>query len=283
MRDGSPSATAARAAMLRAVHHHYDRPRVLDDPIAIRLIDPATASIVETDLARFDTPPLRRLRATIALRSRYAEDALHDAVQRGVAQYVVLGAGLDTFAYRSPLASAVRVFEVDHPDTQAWKRARLRTAGIDPPAALRFVATDFEREPLIDALARGGLDTHAPTYVAWLGVTIYLTRDAIHRTLAALATLAPGSGVVFEYTIPADSLPAPARPARAAMAARAADAGEPWLTYCEPDEVARELRALRFTVREDLGPDQAIDRYFRTRDDGLRPGSGAHLVHATIG
>jgi methyltransferase (TIGR00027 family) len=283
MRDGSPSATAARAAVLRAVHHHYDRPRVLEDPIAIRLLDPATASIVETDLARFDTPPLRRLRATIAFRSRYAEDTLGAAIARGVTQYVVLGAGLDTFAYRSPLAAALRVFEVDHPATQAWKRTRLRTAGIDPPAALRFAPTDFEREPLVDALARGGLDTGAPTFVAWLGVTIYLTRDAIRRTLAALPTLAPGSAVVFDYTVPADSLPAPARAARAGMAARAADAGEPWLTYFEPDEVASELRALGFTVREDVGPDQAIERYFRTRDDGLRPGTGAHLVHATIG
>ncbi|HLY37077.1 MAG TPA: class I SAM-dependent methyltransferase [Candidatus Binatia bacterium] len=283
MRDGSPSATAQRAAVLRAVHHRYDRPRVLDDPVAIRLLDRATATVVETDLARFDTPALRRLRATIAFRSRYAEDALHDAVERGVAQYVVLGAGLDTFAYRSPLAAALRVFEVDHPETQAWKRARLRTAGIDPPAALRFVPTNFEREPFVDALVRGGLDTGAPTFVAWLGVTIYLSRDAIRRTLAALATLAPGSAVVFDYSVPADALPAPARSARASMAARAADAGEPWLTYFDPSEAASTLCALGLTVREDVGPDQAIDRYFRMRDDGLRPGTGARLVRATIG
>jgi len=282
MREGTPSATAERAAMLRAVHHHHDRPRVLDDPIAIRLLDPRAATAVETDLARFDTPPLRRLRATIAFRSRYAEDALGDAVERGVTQYVVLGAGLDTFAYRTSLASGLRVFEVDHPDTQAWKRARLRAAGIDPPTALRFIATDFEREPLVDALARGGLDGTAPAFVAWLGVTIYLTRDAIHRTLAALASLPAGSLVVFDYSVPSSSLPEAARSARGAMAKRAADAGEPWVTHFDPTEVTRELRALGFTVLEDVGADQAIERYFAGRTDGLRPGGGAHIVRAIV-
>lgn len=284
MRDGTPSATAARAAVMRAVHHRHDRPRVLDDPFAIRLLDAATATAVETDLARYDTLPLRRLRATIAFRSRYAEDALRDAADRGVAQYVVLGAGLDTFAYRSPLVrSGLRLFEVDHPETQAWKRARLRAAGIEPPAAAGFISTDFEREPLVDALARGGVDGTAPVFVSWLGVTIYLTRDAIRRTLAALASLAPGSFVVFDYSVPPSSLPDATRSARGVMAARAAAAGEPWITHFEPNEVAGELRALGFTVLEDVAPDRAIDRYFSSRTDGLRPGSGGHVVRAIVG
>jgi methyltransferase (TIGR00027 family) len=260
VREGARSATAERAALMRAVHHRRDRPRVLDDSIAIRLLDAATGATVEAEPERYETVPLRRLRATVALRGRYAEDRLRDAMEHGIRQYVILGAGLDTFAYRSPLArSSLRVFEVDHPGTQVWKRERLREAGIQPPDSVTFVSVDFEREPLVEALAGGGLDPNVPTFVSWLGVSVYLTSQAIRQTLAALASLGAGSVVVFDYVVPPSSLAEPARPARVRMAARAATAGEPWVTFFEPPMIAAELGAAGLAVVEDLAPGQAIE------------------------
>ncbi len=262
---------------MRATHHRYDRPRILDDPLAIRLIE-------STEPARVaDDPGRRRLRASIALRTRYAEDCLAEAVSDGTRQYVILGAGLDSFAYRNPFASAgLRVFEVDHPETQAWKRSRLGEARIAIPASVVFVPIDFERQRPRDALVAGGLDPGARAFVSWLGVTVYLTRDAIRRTLASLAALAPGSEAVFSYVTPSSSLDGPARARRAALAARTAAVAEPWLTSFEPDELARELRELGFVPVEDLGPEDAFGRYFQGRSDGLRPGDGVRLARAKV-
>jgi methyltransferase (TIGR00027 family) len=281
MEAGRPSATAESAALLRAAHQLLDRPRILDDAVVLRLLGPDRVSLVRTHPETFETPALRRLRASIALRSRYAEDRLRDAVERGVRQYVILGAGLDSFAYRNPFApAALHVYEVDHPDTQAWKRARLRDAGIALPASLSFVPVDFERQTLADALAGSGLDPRAPAFLSWLGVTVYLTRAAVLGTLAWVASLAPGSEIVFEYStepVVADASP------RAALAASAAAQGEPWITFFDPTELAHQLTRLGFGEIEDLAPADAIERYFQARTDGLRPGSSGHLMRARVG
>ncbi len=277
------SVTADRAALLRAAHQVLDRPRVLDDPVVLRLVGPEREAELRASPQAFERPALRRLRAAIVVRSRFAEDALRDAVGRGVRQYVILGAGLDSFAYRNPFApSELRVYEVDHPATQAWKLDRLRAAGIEPPASLSFVPVDFEQEALAGALARGGVDLRAPAFVSWLGVTVYLTRAAVLRTLAAVSSLAPGSEIVFEYVVPPSSLGEGARVVLAELAARGAEAGEPWITFFEPAALAAELGRLGFTEVDDVGPAEIVARYFRDRRDGLRPGGAARYVRARL-
>jgi methyltransferase (TIGR00027 family) len=278
-----PSATARSAALLRAAHQLFDRPPVLDDPVVLRLLGPDAEADVRANAAAFEEPARRRLRATIAARSRYAEDCLAAAVGRGVGQYVVLGAGLDSFAYRNPFApSALRVFEVDHPATQAAKRRRLAAAGIVAPASVAFVAVDFQHDALMPALVAHGFSAHAAAFVSWLGVTVYLSREAVLETLAWAASLGAGSEIVFEVATSPDALGAAGRSRMTAMAARAAAAGEPWLSYFEPAELTRALHGLGFGTVASLGPDGVFARYFRDRSDGLRPGSASHLVRAVL-
>src|SRR5215831_3267665 len=179
MREDQPSKTAYRVALRRAAHQIWDHPKVLDDPIALKIIGHAAAAELT------ENRPLgssRYLRAVVVARSRFAEDHLAEAVAKGVRQYVVLGAGLDTFAYRNPFDD-LRVFEVDHPATQAWKRERLAEAEITVPSGLTFVAVDFEVQTVPGELAAAGFDATAPAFFSWLGVTTYLRRDSIRSTL----------------------------------------------------------------------------------------------------
>jgi methyltransferase (TIGR00027 family) len=283
VQPGRASATADGAALLRAAHQLLDEPRILDDPVALPLLGPDAAAVVRAGREALETPARRRLRAAIVLRSRYAEDCLREAVAHGVRQYVILGAGLDTFAYRNPYpADALHVWEVDHPDTQAHKRERLLWAGIALPPTLTFVPVDLEHEPLALALARAGFDSARPTFVSWLGATVYLTREAVRATLAWAAGLAPGSEVVFSYVVAPAGLGAAERAALGALARRTAEAGEPWRTFFEPAALARALARLGFSNIEDIGPAQGFARYFRGRRDGLRPGGAAHLVRVRV-
>jgi methyltransferase (TIGR00027 family) len=171
METGRPSATAFGAAALRAAHQLLDAPPAFEDPLALRILGPRVAAAIVEDPQRAGAPA--SLRALVSLRSRHAEQALADAVGRGVRQYVVLGAGLDTFAYRNPFgARGLRVFEVDHPATQRWKRERLAEAGIEVPVRASFAPVDFERDTLADGLARAGFDADAPAFFSLLGVTV---------------------------------------------------------------------------------------------------------------
>jgi methyltransferase (TIGR00027 family) len=268
---------------LRAAHQILDHPQILADPVVLRLLGAERERALRGNLQAFERPDLRRLRASMAVRSRFAEDNLGEAVRRGVRQYVILGAGLDTFAYRNPFPpSTLHVYEVDHPDTQGGKRQRLRAAGIEIPASLTFVPIDFEQQPLAEALAGSGLDTAQPAFLSWLGVTMYLSQEAVMRTLTWVSSLAPGSEIVFEYMPAPDSLPARSRLAVSALAERAAAVGEPWLAYFDPAELQRALDQLGFAPVEDFGPDQAFERYCRGRPDGLRSGSASHLMRARI-
>ena len=283
MEPGRASSTAERAALLRAAHQLLDQPTILDDPVVQRLIGPEQQATLAANRPEFERPVLRPLRASIAIRSRYAEDRLGDAVRRGVRQYVILGAGLDSFAYRNPHPAAdLRIYEVDHPDTQARKRQRLGAAGIACPASLTFVPADFERQTLADAMQRGGFDPCQPAFVSWLGVIVYLARDVVLGTLGYAASLAPGSEIVFDYLPPPARLAERTRAAVAALAQRAAAAGEPWVTYFEPGALAAELAQLGFAQVEDFGPEAAFDRYCRGRRDGLRPGGAARLIRAAL-
>jgi methyltransferase (TIGR00027 family) len=284
MISGRPSLTAQRVAQSRAAHLLLDAPPpVLNDPVAIAILGEGAERTIRQQRMRFDAPPARHLRAFLVVRSRIAEEALDAAVARGVRQYVVLGAGLDTFAYRNPYApDALRVFEVDHPATQEWKRTLLGQAGIPLPASLTRVAIDFERDTLAGGLDAAGFDRTAPAFFSWLGVTMYLSAPTITATLAYLAALPHGSAVVFDYAIPPQTLAPLRRAFYRGRLLRVAAAGEPWRSFFTPAQIDAELATLGFTRREDLGPAELNARYFAGRSDGLRTsGPGRIMVAAT--
>jgi methyltransferase (TIGR00027 family) len=276
---GRPSATAQGAALLRAAHQLLDEPRVFADPFALRIIGEEPETALRSDPQRFANRA--SLRAFIALRSRYAEDRLSAAIARGVEPYVVLGAGLDTFSYRNPYRG-LKVFEVDHPATQRWKRQRTRDAGLQVPRSLRFAPVDFETETLADGLARAGFVEEKPALFSMLGVAIYLTKAALAQTLSFVRGTAAGSEVVFDYSVPSASLTQSQRLARETAAKRAADVGEPWISYFEPAALAVQLRDLGFDLVTDLGATEANERYFANRADGLRVTGSARIMAARV-
>ncbi|HUL46225.1 MAG TPA: SAM-dependent methyltransferase [Steroidobacteraceae bacterium] len=280
MKD-QPSLTAWRVALSRAAHQILDRPPVLEDPVALAIVGERGLAQIRAGALRYNLPPSRHLRAFLVARSRAAEEALAEGMRRGVRQYVVLGAGLDTFAYRNPYpASGLRVFEVDHPATQAWKRRQLAAASLVPPAALSFVPLDFESDRLSEQLAGAGFRACEPAFFSWLGVTMYLTRAAILGTLGYIAGLPAGSGVVFDYAVPPATLGPVRRVVVRAMMRRVAGAGEPWKSFFDPRGLAGELRSLGFRQLEDLGPDEINARFFRERADALRVGGLGRVMSA---
>jgi methyltransferase (TIGR00027 family) len=270
-------------AQRRAAHQLLDRPAVLDDPVAIAILGDEAAARLRADPAELDRTPFDRyLRAFLVVRSRFAEDHLDAARDAGVRQYVVLGAGLDTFAYRQQRHDpALRIWEIDHPATQAWKRELLANADLAIPANVTYVAVDFERDSLADALSRAGLDGAAGAVFAWLGVVPYLTSDAIDATLQYIASVAgEAGGVAFDYGLSRSMLSDVQRVAFDAFAARVAAAGEPLRTTFEPAELADHLRALGFGAIEDASAADLNARYLANRSDGLRLGGMAHMIWA---
>jgi methyltransferase (TIGR00027 family) len=215
-------------------------------------------------------------------RSRYAEDQLAHAVRQGVNQYVILGAGLDTFAYRNPYpAGQLRVFEVDHPATQAWKRDRLTSEGIAIPSTLAFAPVDFERDTLATGLRDVGFQADQPTFFSWLGVTPYLSPEAFDATLSFIAGMPRSSGLALDYAVSRDSLNLIERTALDALASRVASAGEPFQLFFGQAHLASQLRSLGFCEIEDIGSKQINDRYFSGRSDGLQVIGGlARLLSA---
>src|SRR5271170_6502917 len=281
MQEGKFSRTAHRVAIRRAAHQLLDQPRVLDDPLALRIIGSEAAEELRSNPKEHHAFS-RAFRAFMAARSRYAEDELARAVAHGVGQYVVLGAGLDTFAYRNPHAG-LRVFEVDHPATQAWKREQLQAAGIAIPAALTFVPVDFERQTLAEGLGQAGFDLGAAAFFSWLGVTPYLTREACMITLSFVAAMPAGSGVVFDFAIDPALLNAGQRQALDALSKRVAAAGEPFQLFFDPAKLQAELKSLGFHRTAFLQGAQINARYFKDRADGLCVrGSLGHLMSAWV-
>jgi methyltransferase (TIGR00027 family) len=281
MRDARPSATAYRVAIRRAAHQLLDNPKVLDDPIALRIIGREAARRLRDGSDDQQGRFARAVRAFMVARSRYAEDELALAIARGATQYVILGAGLDTFAYRNPYAAgALRVFEVDHPATQEWKRGRLAAAGIPTPESVTYAPVDFEEQALSAELARAGFKTDVITFFSWLGVTMYLEPAAIKATLGYVASTPRGGGVVFDYAVPRSSLSWVGRIALDAMSRRVARSGEPFRTFFDPRELAAQMRAMGFTSIEDFGKDEINARHFKDRADGLRVGGSLGRVLA---
>jgi len=249
MRHGQHSLTARGAAGHRAAHQLLEGGAVFPDPLARKILGEEASR--EAD-ARAVEPGRRPLRLLIAARSRFAEAALASAVERGVRQAVALGAGLDTFALRNPHARlGLRVFEVDHPATQAWKRARLAEESLETPQLLTFVPVDFQCEDLGQRLADCGFDAKKPAFFFWLGVLAYLPREAIFATLRFIASL-DDAEVVFDYYEPVETYPRERRQAAQALAARVAALGEPLLSYFDSEALAAELRAQGFSELEDF-------------------------------
>jgi methyltransferase (TIGR00027 family) len=282
MREDAPSSTAIWVAALRADHQRFDEPKVLVDPVVGRLLPPSDGAGPDRARRRRNGPVTRAMRAWMVARSRFAEDELARARDRGTRQYALLGAGLDTFAYRQPPDDRpLEVFEVDHPATQLWKRRRLAAAGVRIPPNVRYVPSDFERGRLGEELANAGFDRRSPAFFTWLGVTVYLTSDAIASTLEFLGSTAPGGGVVLDYfTRPTARTPLESL-ARRAIARRVASAGEPFRSSFEEGELPEALRGAGFHAIVELGREGVNDRYFRGRSDGLRVlGRGGRLLRA---
>jgi methyltransferase (TIGR00027 family) len=276
MQSGRPSRTALGAAHHRAAHQILEQGRIFADPLAVRILGEDAEAIARR---AEEDPSRRRMRIFIAVRTRLAEDALAGAVNEGVRQLVVLGAGLDTFAYRSPFGDRLRVFEVDHPATQAWKRELLANAGISLPGWLTFVPVDFESERLQERLAEAGFDPAQPTFFTWLGVVPYLTGEAVWATLRFIGSLPGGAHVVFDYGDPPATLPPDTREFHETLASRVAEVGERLLTWFEPAVLRDGLLEAGFTEVEDLGPRQFAARYFPHRAAAM-PERGGHVVHA---
>jgi methyltransferase (TIGR00027 family) len=281
MQEGAFSRTAQRVAIRRAAHQLLDQPRVLDDPLALRIIGSEAAETLRSN-PKEGHAFSRAFRAFMAARSRYAEDELARAVAHGVTQYVVLGAGLDTFAYRNPY-SGLSVFEVDHPATQVWKREQLAAAGIAIPPSLTFVPIDFERQTLADGLAQCGFNASAAGFFSWLGVTPYLTREACMIALSFVAKRPAGSGVVFDFAVDRALLNPGQRMALDALSKRVAAVGEPLQLFFDPGKLQEELKRMGFHCTEFLQGQELNARYFKDRKDGLlvRGGLG-HLMGAWV-
>lgn len=282
MQENQASRTAQRVATHRAAHQLLDNPKVFDDPLALAILGPETAASLKADPRQTETSPISPfLRAFTAARSRFAEDELAKAVERGVAQYVILGAGLDTFAFRSPYPpGALRVFEVDHPATQAWKQQRLNQAGIKPPPELTFAPLDFHQQSLADGLGAAGHDPSQSTFFAWLGVTPYLTPEAMRQTLEYIAAYPKGSGLAFDYALSPELLDERGQMVFGILSGWSKDAGEPWLGTYDPAVLGPELKDLGYGRVEDLGQAEINARYFKGRADGLAVGSLYRLVRA---
>ncbi len=280
----APDSTAARVALWRALHMQVDPPpHVIDDQIGLQLVAPEDGWRQRPDMDPLFTRPFR---ASIVGRARFIEDLVADAARHGVRQYVILGAGLDTFAQRRPeIASCLAVFEVDQPGAQAWKRQRLTELGFGVPDWLRLVPVNFETDGAWwRHLAAAGFDAHAPAVVASTGVSMYLTKDAIMVTLRHVASLAPGSQLAMSFLLPLDLTDPEIRPGlkRAVQGARAS--GTPFISFFTPDEMLAMAREAGFGQAQHISAAMLTKRYFAGRADGFRPpNNGEELLVATAG
>jgi methyltransferase (TIGR00027 family) len=282
-RTAAPDSTAVRVALWRAMHVQVDPPpHVLEDEIGLRLAAPDDGWRQRPDM---DPEATCGFRAGIVARARFIEDLVIEQAGQGVAQYVILGAGLDTFAQRRPeVASRLRVFEVDQPGPQAWKRQRLIELGFGIPEWLRLVPVDFEEDASWrERLAAAGFDASRPAMVASAGVTLYLTRDAIAATLREIATLTPGSTLAMTFILPLELLDPEERVQLQAVQKGAQASGTPFLSFFSPPEMLAMARDAGFREAQHVSAADLTQRYFSGRTDGLRPPlSGEAFLVATI-
>ena len=276
MQQGQASVTALGAAGHRAAHQVLERGFVFADPLALRILGQDADHAIA--LAK-ERPERRGLRLFIAMRSRFAEDSARHAIDKGVRQILVLGAGLDTFAYRLERTPELRIFELDHPATQAEKRRRLAEAQIAEPADVAYVAHDFEDGSMTEPLKAAGFDLDSRTFVIWLGVTPYLTEEAVFATLGELARFPGGAEVVFDYANPPHAIEEEAaRDFHRELAERVAASGEPFRCYFDSADLHARARELKLSDIEDLDRAALVARYLPDLPVAPRPGPGGHVV-----
>lgn len=277
MIDGKPSRTALAAASLRAAHQVIEGGAIFTDALALRLVGQDEHSVMQ---AHITSDQMRRpVRLCVAARSRAAEDALADAYAQGTRQAVILGAGLDSFAYRQTLGADLQVYEVDHPATQAWKRDCLAQAAIAIPPNAHHVPVDFETQAFLPALQRAGFDPARPCFVIWMGVIYYLTQAAIDATLGTLGNLPGGCAIIFDYLEPQQMMAQSMQSTMSDVRARVEAAGEALITFFPPAELHAQLARLGFAVVADDAMTTRAQHYMPSA--GLPPDSGsAHILHA---
>jgi methyltransferase (TIGR00027 family) len=276
----TPDSTAVRTALWRALHLEVDAPpHVLEDRVGLQLAAPDADWRQRPDMNEYATPGVR---ASIVARARFIEDLVTEQADHGIGQYVLLGAGLDTFAQRRPeIASRIMVFEVDQPGPQAWKRQRLVELGFGVPEWLRLVPVDFETTSWWDGLLANGFDAKNPTVVASLGVSMYLTRQATAATLRQSAALAPGSTLAMTFMQPLELVGPEEQAMHQATDAAARASGTPFISYYAPDEILAMARDAGFATARHVTAADYAQRYFADRTDGLRPFTTEELLVAT--
>ncbi len=302
MIESSPSRTALATSLMRALHSRRDPSPLLDDPWGDRLVPKSERDrFSQRILARMDSDArAAALRAPgsilddflltnvayagVVIRSRYTEDALREAVNRGTRQYVLIGAGLDSFALRRPAFSeALEIIEIDHPATQSFKIQRIKECGISLPQSVHFVAADLANEDLAAVLARSSFRKNEPAFFSWLGVTVYLTREANLATLGAVASCsARGSELVFTYVDQIEFAPGGSRSLRDPNAQAVAMMGEPYVSGFNPKEIANDLKQIGLELVEDLDGQKMSERYRTTGTNALKPRASTHIVLARV-
>lgn len=287
MKKGRPSRTAEAAAAMRARHFMYESPVIFKDPFALDLTSPAWRRIVVTRPLRWFVferllRGLRRVGAQILVRSRYAEDVLEQSIAAGTSQYVIVGAGFDSFALRRrDLESKVRVFELDHSDTQQIKRERIGRLGL--PRNLEFVSVNFEQESVANALTRSTFDRESPAFFSWLGTTMYLSNSATRQTLEAIAGFAaPGSGLVFDFLIPDELLSETEKVSVEKLRRLTQRQGEPLIGALDPKDLSTMFASAGLEFVEYFTAAQQEQRYFAHRDDGLLPPPASCFAHVRV-
>jgi methyltransferase (TIGR00027 family) len=268
-------------AAARALCREDPQPWVLGDSFALELAGDAGISMLNVIRARLSRDQLMAFSRWVCVRSRVVEDLVQRALSKGVQQYVILGAGLDSFAYRRvDLLDRLRVFEVDHPASQRWKRERLEQLSIPTPKGLIFAPVDFESQSLIDGLVASGFEAEAPAVFSWIGVTMYLTTDAIRKTLRAVASCGHGSQIVLTYNQPASTLDALSRTVGETLADTIGQGGEPFISLFTPEAAQALVREEGFRDIQDYGGDEARRDYFQSREDVLIAGVQRILIGA---
>jgi O-methyltransferase involved in polyketide biosynthesis len=306
--ENQASWTALTAAAARAAHLTVDdEPRIFADPLAARLLGDRAEELISYHTAHGTHPVLSGARVQVACRSRYTEDALARAAARGVTQYVILGAGLDSFAYRAGAHQAgahqpgahqpgahqpgayregpparVRVFEVDHPASQQAKRSALAAARIAVPGDVAYVPADLAAGSLRESLAGAGFDAAAPALFSWLGVTMYLTADAVAATMAAVAGCAPGSELIADYLLPEGERDEAGALYGELVAQASAERGEPWLSFFTPAQAAALGREAGFSAVRSVRQRDTVPAHLWQRADSLRPAELAVLFHGAV-
>lgn len=277
--NAGPKPSAQRVATLRAAHQLLDDPLILEDRIALKILGGANEAAVRSNPGHYDDPLSKGLRMSVVVRSRYAEDEWRKAARHDVSQYVILGAGLDTYAYREN-HQARRIFEVDLPATQQWKRECLSAADIEIPASLTYVPMDFEHDTLARALSEAGFRKDEPAFFSWLGVSVYLEEEAILETLRFIASCAAGSAVVFDYVVTPSLLAPMEQLGMELVRAKVSGSGEAWKSYFDPTSLADKIRSLGFSEANNVSPESLNDIYLTGRKDGFRMGGSSRLMHA---